>query len=56
MTIWGLCPKCDQWFRADDWFNTAVPLPTCPDCGMSPANISYGEHPRKAADQRVEVS
>lgn len=53
MQIWGLCPKCTLWFSADDWFDTSVPLPTCPACGMSPARISYGDRP--ADRERVEV-
>ena len=46
MRIWGLCDKCNEWFRADDWFNTDVPLPTCPTCGMSPAQVRYGAKPQ----------
>jgi Zn ribbon nucleic-acid-binding protein len=41
MRIWGLCPKCRTWFRADEWFDPTVPLPTCFACGMSPERVRY---------------
>lgn len=55
MTIWGLCPKCDDWFRADDWFDTSVPIPTCPSCGMSPSRISYGSQPPARGERAEKV-
>lgn len=52
MRIWGLCERCEDWFRADDWFDQSVPLPTCPSCGLSPVRLAYGERPRVTADAR----
>lgn len=43
MEIWGLCPKCREWFRCDDWFDRSVPLPTCSTCHLSPHDIEYRE-------------
>lgn len=43
LEIWGLCPKCKNWFRCDDWFDRSVPLPTCSACHLSPHDIEYRE-------------
>jgi hypothetical protein len=56
--IEGQCPRCDQWFDADDWFDAGSPVPCCPDCGMVPARLAYlhGTGRRVERSLTVDVS
>lgn len=39
LRIRGLCAKCGDWYRCDDWFDVSVPTPCCPACGLAPVKI-----------------
>lgn len=42
--ILGLCPKCEDWFDCDTWFDRSLPTPCCPSCGLGPAAIRYSRY------------
>lgn len=51
--ILGLCPKCEDWFNCDTWFDRSQPMPCCARCGLSPATIRYAcTDPAPPADAR----
>lgn len=57
-TILGLCPKCDQWFACDEWFDRTVAVPCCSHCRLPPRKLVYtGPSPRAGVtgDVRREV-